>query len=267
MLLLSKVIKGGQIRITPSVYLLEDCSLPADGENDGYWADLQQEATERSYGSGDLRAETERKCAEILAGAFKEREAILEQARLEIVIQEQEARQAGYDAGYLEGQTEGLREAGRMRQEAEEFLRQAIALRRQELLRVEPEIVRLSVAIAERLLGRQLTLLPETIVTIVAQALQEAQQYNKVLVRVHPDDLPVCRAFAGELAENLREAADLDFIGDKTLASGDCLVETEGALLECRLGERLAALQESLAKLAAVRLSGKQERQLEAAVQ
>jgi flagellar assembly protein FliH len=264
MLLLSKVIKSGQIRFNASVFIPN--FLPGAVENAGDWAD-RQETVGRPLGNGDLPSETERKCAEILAGALKEREAILQQARLEIVVQEQEARQAGYDAGYLDGQAEGLREAGRLRQEAEEFLREAIVMRKLELFRVEPEIVRLSVAIAERLLGRQLTLLPETIVTIVSQALQEARQYSKVLVRVHPDDLPVCRAFAGELAESLRETADLDFIGDKTLACGDCLVETEGALLECRLGERLAALQESLTKLAAERLSGKQGEQLKAAAQ
>jgi len=202
--------------------------------------------------------ETKKKCAGILADALREREAMLEQARLEIVTLQEEARKAGYDAGYLDALAEGRRVAGRLRQEAEEFLREAQLLRRQELLRVEPEIVRLSVAIAERLLGRQLALLPEAIVSIVAQVLQEAHQYGKILVRVHPDDLSVCRAFAGELAGNLREAADLDFIGDKTLVSGDCLVETDGVLLECRLGERLAALQEALTKLASQRLAERQ---------
>lgn len=261
--LLSKVIKGGKIRFNPSVYQLEagfpaTGLLPEDADSDSNWAGLP-------FSSGDLQAETEKKCAQILAGAFRERETILEKARMEIVTEAQEARKTGYDAGYLEGLAEGRREAGRLREEAEEFLREAKILRRQELLRMEPEIVRLSVAIAERLLGRQLTLAPETIVSTVAQALQEARQYGKVLVRVHPEDLPVCRAYASELAVNLRESADLDFIGDKELAAGDCLVETDGALLECRLGERLSALQETLARLAAQRLSGRQEQATPAA--
>lgn len=274
--LLSKVIKGGQIRFNPSVYQLEsglppfpaglEETFPAREESGSNWTGMPG-AAGQLLGSGDLRAAAEKKCAEILAGAFRERETILEQTRLEIVALEQEARQTGYDAGYLEGLAEGRREVGMLRQEAEEFLREAKGLRRQELLRLEPEVVRLSVTIAERLLGRQLTLLPETIVSVVAQALQEAREHAKVLVRVHPDDLPVCRAFAGELANALRETADLDFIGDKSLAVGDCLVETDGALLECRLGERLAALLETLAMLAAQRLSGRQEQPEEAVAQ
>lgn len=263
--LLSNLIKSGRIRLAPSVHQLEAKlpPLPAGGTRDG----VPESGRECQLEPDDLREETERKCAELLSAALREREALLEQARVEIETLREDARQDGCGAGYLEGLAEGRREAEKLRAEAEELMREAKGLLRQQLLRLEPEIVRLSVLIAERLLGRQLSLLPETIVSIVAQVLQEAHQYRVVLVRVHPEDLPVCRAFAGELAENLREKADLDFIGDKSLTAGDCLVETDGALLECRLGERLGELREVLLKFAAQQQAGEQEQLSEVAAQ
>lgn len=257
MRLLSKVIKSGQIRLTPSVYRLDAELLPLPACT--AWAGVTEHGEERLFVREDLLDEAERQCAEMLSGAFREREAILEQARMEIETLREEACKAGYADGFQEGLGEGRREAEKLREEAEELLREAKGLLRLELLRLEPEIVRLSVAIAERLLGRQLSLLPETVISIVSQVLQEAHQYSVVLVRVHPDDLPLCRTYSGELAKNLREKADLDFIADKSLAAGDCLVETDGALLECRLGERLDDLREVLLKVAARQQAEMQE--------
>jgi flagellar assembly protein FliH len=259
--LLSNLIKSGHISLTSSVHQLEAklLPLPAGGSRDG--------VPERLLGLDDLQEKTERKCTELLTAALREREALLEQTRMEIETLKEDARQDGYGAGYLDGLTGGRREAEKLQAEAEELIREAKGLLRRQLLRLEPEIVRLSVVIAERLLGRQLSLLPETIVAIVSQVLQEAHQYSVVLVRVHPEDLPVCRAFAGELAKSLREKADLDFIGDKSLTAGDCLVETDGALLECRLGERLGELREALLKVAVQQQAGGREQHSEAAAQ
>lgn len=259
--LLSSLIKSGQISLTSAVHQLEAklLPLPAGGSQDG--------VPERLLVLDALREETERKCAELLSSALREREALLEQARMEREALREDARQDGYGAGYLDGLTGGRKEAEKLQAEAEELMREAKGMLRRQLLRLEPEIVRLSVVIAERLLGRQLSLLPETIVSVVSQVLQEAHQYSVVLVRVHPEDLPVCRAFAGELAKSLREKAELDFIGDKSLNAGDCLVETDGVLLECRLGERLGELRDVLLKVAVQQQAGGREQLSEAAAQ
>ncbi|MBS3947248.1 MAG: hypothetical protein KGZ57_02925 [Dethiobacter sp.] len=243
--LLSNVIKARQIILTPTVYQVASCGSLSP-ERDGFaWASVSPVADPPASREA-LLAEAERKREEIVAEAFRQREAQLEAARMEIISLEEQARKTGYEAGYLEGLAEGRRDAGRLRREAEELLQEASSLRREMLGRVEPEVVRLSVAIAEQMIGKQLALAPETIVSIVTQALQDASGYGAVLVRVHPEDLALCQAFSGEMQSVLRESASLDFLGDRTLAQGDCLVETDGALLECRLGERLAELRETL---------------------
>lgn len=247
--LLSNVIKARQIILTPTVYQIASCGSLAPDMVGAAGAPVSP-AEHPPACQEVLLAEAERKREEIVAEAFREREAQLEAARMEIISLEEQARKTGYEAGYLEGLAEGRREAGRLRREAEELLQEARSLRREMLGRVEPEVVRLSVAIAEQMIGKQLALAPETIVSIVTQALQDASGYGAVLVRVHPEDLALCQPFSGEMQSVLRESASLDFLGDRTLAQGDCLVETDGALLECRLGERLAELRETLTGVA-----------------
>lgn len=255
--MLCKVIKASQVRPSDSVCLLVPCAMPGENTASAQPADPFCDFAHRA----ELVVQAEARAQEILAGAElertrilaeaeRERAGLLKEAELEAAALAEQARKDGYDAGYLEGLAQGKREAGQLRQEAEQLLEETWRLRREAILRVEPQVVELAVSAAERLLGRQLSLAPETIVSIVGQALKFVADYGEILVRVHPEDIQYCRTFQSELQAALRENAKLDLIADGSLERGSCRVETGGACIECLLGERLVELKKALSGVA-----------------
>ncbi len=62
------------------------------------------------------------------------------------------------------------------------------------LVEAEHDLLRLSIKLAEKIIGREIKLDNTTVVEIVSTALRTARQNELLIVRVHPSDLPVIQA-------------------------------------------------------------------------
>lgn len=254
---LSSVIKAERVKLNGGV-----CRIPV------YQAHLRDGKSEAPlFPTPDILpdsrilAEAEKRAAEIVAVAESRREEILaaadrasdemvRQAEMKVLALEAEVRKSGYDSGYLEGMAEGQREGNRLRREGESHLQQATALREEMLERVEPQVVDLAICIAERLVSTQLNQEPETVVAIVRDALRQIREAGEILIRIHPQDLLICREKLSEMQAELRENSSLNLLADDTLKRGGCRIETSGAIIECLLDERFAKLREVLSDVA-----------------
>jgi flagellar assembly protein FliH len=108
--------------------------------------------------------------------------------------------------------------------------------------------------VARRILEAELSTSPEALFALVRGALKRAGDSRKVLVRVHPSDVPRLAgpASAGELAAS---AAAIEVAGDPSLEPGDVVVDTDFGKVDGRLRTRLdelhraagAALEEGVA--------------------
>jgi flagellar assembly protein FliH len=167
----------------------------------------------------------------------------------ELAIQEHEIEarvQAARAAGYREGE-----QAGRNRASAElqstvaklaatvtELARLRPELRRQ----AESDVVRLSLAIARRVLRRELTADPDSLRGLVIAALEKVQLREVTRVKIHP-------ALAAALAACLREAGagtGIEVVADPTLESGALLFETERGNLDASIGTQLEEIERGL---------------------
>ncbi|MBS4009020.1 MAG: hypothetical protein KGZ45_11455 [Clostridium sp.] len=253
--LLSKLLKAEQIAITEKICRLPACevTLSVDvGRNLTQTAasstlcikaDAEQQAAE-------ILEAAARQSAEILAAAGSECEELLRQTEMKCLVLAEEASKRGYDNGYLEGLGAGQTVGIGLRREAEAMLREAVKFRERVLERVEPQVVELAVCIAEKLVARQLAVEPETVVTIVRESLRQLNECGEILIRLHPDDLPLCQSRLADLQAEVRENSTLNLFADPEMPAGNCHVETNGALIECMLDERFAALRAALADVA-----------------
>jgi len=248
---LSRLLKAEQVVINENI-----CRLPA------YEAALLADAgvVEAPVGTNsapcimpnaeelaaEILAAATRQSTEILAAAGNECDELLRQVEMKILVLEEEAGKRGYDNGYLEGLGAGQTVGISLRREAEAMLQEAVRFREIILGRVEPQVVELAVCVAEKLVGRHLTIEPETIVAIVREALRLLNEAGEILVRLHPNDLTICQANLAELQAEVRENSTLNLFADPEMPSGNCRVETNGALIECILDERFAALRAAL---------------------
>lgn len=170
---------------------------------------------------------------------------------------EEQARKKGHDAGYEAGLKSG-REAAvaeftdRIAQARDMYV-QIVKERRKVLSQVEPQLARLSVSIAEKIIGQELKLNPEAIVGIVREALGGIKDREQVSLRVHPEDVPIVteqRTVFEKMVEGLKK---FEVVSDATIDKGGCCIETNLGNTDARLNTQLEAIRSGIEELAHLR--------------
>lgn len=169
---------------------------------------------------------------------------VAEARRTAAEIAERTAREA------VELRREAL-EAGREQASGEftETLAATFEKRDRTLREIEPDVLRLSIKIAEKIVGRELQTDRKAIADMVATALRNVRQQERLIVRVNPNDFPIVEEFKASLNQAGR-ATFLDFEPDPKIATGGCIIESEVGTVDARLETQLKILERSLLRQA-----------------
>lgn len=108
------------------------------------------------------------------------------------------------------------------------------------------ELRSLAVKIAEKLLGRTLSLDPSAVVDLAAEALQHAGEPRALRIRCHPDDLALLESGRPRLLDRVRSAGALRVEADEDIARGGCVIESELGIVDARLNVQLDAIERAL---------------------
>ena len=108
------------------------------------------------------------------------------------------------------------------------------------------ELRALAVRIAEKLLGKTLSLQPEAVVDLAAEALTHAGEPRALRLRCHPDDLDLLERGRPRLLDRCRSAGVLRIEADEEIPRGGCVVESELGIVDARLGVQLDAIERAL---------------------
>lgn len=175
--------------------------------------------------------DAEREATRILTDARAEAERLLAAAR--------EEADSLRRAAVAEGAAEGRRSAAAMVVAAE-------AARARLQSDAEPDIARLALHIARKVVAGELAQSDAAIGRIVAQALLSARLGRAVVVRVHPDDAAGLQERFPELLAAAGRSEGLVLRPDPTLTRGDCVVDSELGTIDARLETQLAAIERAL---------------------
>ncbi|HAA61712.1 MAG TPA: hypothetical protein DCE39_12360 [Planctomycetaceae bacterium] len=192
----------------------------------------------------DLRDKHDR----LLSDARNEAEAVLEAARVEAELVRQQAfetaRQDGREqaAGDLESEIE-QRASQLVEERFGEQLSRFVAVTSQlqeldktQLGRWQNTATELAIAIAGKLVRRQLDVRPENAAEMIATALQFSAGSRRVEVRLHPEDLEMLNGDqALAVSSGLAVLPEGLLVADGTLERGDCLVQTVDGRVDARL--------------------------------
>jgi type III secretion protein L len=193
--------------------------------------DLSRDSIEQD---GIIRGEVysaSAKARELLQKAQKEAETILLKAQEESAKQ----RQNAYDEGYQEGLAQTTELLAKARLEHEQLIKNA-----------NRDVMDLAFKVAEKIIGKQLEMAPETIISIVKQAMQTVRQSKQLTIRVHPDDAKLLKENEEELQEALGRQRILDVMEDKKVHAGGCIIESEIGTVEAQLHTQLERLKKIL---------------------
>jgi len=157
-----------------------------------------------------------------------------------------EAQKESYQRGFSEGRSVGHDQAAAELQPVMDRLSRSLAdlasVRSRVRKAAESDLLKLAIAVARRVLHRELTLDPGSIEGLIRVALEKLESRELCRVRVHPDQEPVIRTLLARFS-----AAPVELIPDPALQCGDVLFETAHGTLDGSIEAQLQEIERGFA--------------------
>jgi type III secretion system HrpE/YscL family protein len=173
----------------------------------------------------------------IIDEAVNEADRIRSEARaiLEQISGEMErAKKDGYSNGREEGLAAVTEQLASLNSIKEKFYSSA-----------EPEIIKLVMTIAEKIIGKMVRENEAAIKSIVRQAV-ESSLGERITVRLNPEDYKIVSSVEFEFRDVLDRTKRIVFKEDESIKQGGCVVETEVGTIDARLETQLKAIRKAL---------------------
>ncbi len=257
---MGRVLKGVELRVeryqlaVPEIALPEPQPLPSDdvsAEDFGFTGGLLADAplgtfpAEPSVDLGAIEAQAQamieeatRNAESLIADAQSRARALVEDAAARADTLVQDARKRGHDEGFAAGRDAADREMNDMLLTMRSLLAMARAERHKLIEAAEPELVRLAVGIAERVLHQQIALDRGVVIEMAKVAVARLIERDTVTVRVNPADLERMRDHRDELIA-MGDIRNLRVVEDQRVDRGGVVVDTDAGTIDARIGTQL----------------------------
>ncbi|MBZ5659251.1 MAG: hypothetical protein LAO08_02485 [Acidobacteriia bacterium] len=163
---------------------------------------------------------------------------------------EQQAWSKGVEAGRAEVRADFEQRAAKLREEIALALRDFTAERETYFHRVEEQVVRLTLAIARKILNREAQVDPLLLTGVLRVALEKVGSNTSTRLRANPADIRVWREYFAQARENFPVP---ELIGDPELEPSRCILETEIGTTEIGLDTQLKEIEQGFLDLLAQR--------------
>jgi flagellar assembly protein FliH len=159
---------------------------------------------------------------------------------------EQQAWSKGVEAGKSEARTAFEQQTAKLRGEVSKAINDFAAERDTYFQRVEEQVVRLTLAIARKILHREAQMDPLLLTGILRVALEKIGSSTNTRLRAHPSDIQVWRDYFAQPHDNLCVP---EMIGDPEMQPGRCILETEMGTTEIGLDTQLKEIEQGFLDL------------------
>ncbi len=176
--------------------------------------------------------------------AMRQRErgqAAVDEAQIELRVRE--AREAGRREGELSGRQAAQGEIRAALERLATATQQLAELRPQLRLQAEGDLIRLAVAIASRILRRELHIDPDALAGLVHAALEKLRLQEVNRIRVHPEHQAAIQTLLARAAG----AARVDVVGDPGVTPGAAIFETTRGDIDASVETQLREIERGLA--------------------
>lgn len=145
--------------------------------------------------------------------------------------------------GYAKGEAAGAKAAAaRLDPVVQRFahtMDDLAGVRRRGRAEAEEDAVKLSIAVAHRILHRELSVDPEAVLGLVHAAFAKLDARETHRVRLHPEDAPLVRSYL----EKLENARKIEVVPDPALERGGAVFETSRGSLDASLTTQLKEIE------------------------
>jgi flagellar assembly protein FliH len=182
-----------------------------------------------------------------------ERVAALQKRIAELETSSEQRSCEARDAGYREGEAAGRAQANAQVQQLLEKLArsiQEIAEARPKLrAQAESDLLALSLAIARKILHRELTTDPDSIAGLIKVCLEKIKLQEIMRIRLHPQHHPVVQ----QLLTRLSTGVQMELLPDPKLQLGGIVIETTRGEFDASVDVQLKEIERGLTDRLAIR--------------
>jgi flagellar assembly protein FliH len=157
--------------------------------------------------------------------------------------------QEAYQRGFQDGQGAARNESGEqldaMAMRLARTIEELSGMRQRFRHEAEEEVIALALAIARRILHRELTVAPEALVGLLKAALEKIEAREVHRVRVRPEDVPRVQQHLDRMGLPQR----VELIGDPALERGAIILDSSRGALDASVETQLAEIERGFADL------------------
>jgi flagellar assembly protein FliH len=209
-------------------------------------AERRAEVRVTAFNFDDMTAKAESYLAQVRAQAAQ----ILTEAQAKAQSIREQAKRDGERQAVAEAERSMLAKVQQQLQSLVPAIQQVVADVQHEraawLRRWEDDAVRLAIAIAERVIRREVTQHPQITLELMRESLQLACGMGSLKVCLHPNDFEVLRAGAGTIIAEMQQLAPTELVADATVSRGGCRVDTQFGSIDQQIEVQLARISEEL---------------------
>ena len=111
---------------------------------------------------------------------------------------------------------------------------------------LEREAYRFAVAVAERIVKREITLDESMVMRQMREAVRRIVGVESITLRVHPDDEALVRSHRATMLSSSDSVREILIESDETIERGGCILESATGNVDARIGSQLRQIETAL---------------------
>ena len=155
----------------------------------------------------------------------------------------------GLEKGAEEGQKAGFECASKKLEPLLNSLKDALLqlkdLRSSTYLQIEKEIVELSLAIARKVVWREIKTDRKVVLDVVREAMSRLENPGNIKIKMHPADLQFIKESEYNLSDLIGNIENVSLEAEENIQSGGCIIETNLGEIDARIENQIQAIEES----------------------
>ena len=187
--------------------------------------------------------EAEKKAEEIIKKARAEAKKLIEETKLYSQSAFSQAERDGFVKGKEDGFEAGREEMSNHIKEAKNVLEQATKERDLLIRTIEPEMAKLAIRIAEKIIQTQVELNQDIVINMIRASLDKVKQREEVIIKVNQADLDYVKDRKDIFAKMIEGLKSLEIIVDPGVERGGCIIETNLGNVDARIAVQIHTLE------------------------
>lgn len=234
--------------------MLQATDMAQEGDSD----DVQSETGEFKAGLNvtnfdklfyEHQKKAESKADEMLAEAREQAEQIKNEAHIASEAARNRGFEEGRELGYQEGMALAEQEIHKREEELAESARQQQREIQECLASVEEKYVDVVISLVKKLTGVVIEGKEDLILHLIRTAANDLDSSETYRIRVSPEDIYFLEGHRGELSDSLGRDVFLEFVEEKGLEKGQCIIETDSQMADCGFQTQMESLINDLKML------------------